>query len=325
MNKIMNRLSRVFVLALLGLGAVSALAETAGPKPQRVQSSTQLLQILRQHQPRYYSGYRPGLTLMADTLAHVSLAGVAIGVWIGTPPVATATVTTLLAALGIESLRGRKGLLGDRVLAIFLSGSLALSIVILSAVHGLNGSLLAYLFGSITTVANTDLWLILGVALLAFGLFAYYRRQLFYVSFADDAAAAQGISVKNFNRLLVILAALTVAVSMQIVGILLIGALMVIPVLTAMQFGLTFRRTLQLAVIISVISVLSGLTISFYYNLASGGTIVILALVLFGISLLLHRRPILPKTAEQINTLRHFATGSRYVRLYVGAESFLSH
>ena len=69
MNKIMNRLSRVFVLALLGLGAVSALAEPAGPKPQRVQSSTQLLQILRQHQPRYYSGYRPGLTLMADTLA----------------------------------------------------------------------------------------------------------------------------------------------------------------------------------------------------------------------------------------------------------------
>ena len=133
-------------------------------------------------------------------------------------------------------------------------------------------------------MANTDLWLILGVALLAFGLIAYYRRQLFYVSFADDAAAAQGISVKNFNRLLVILAALTVAVSMQIVGILLIGALMVIPVLTAMQFGLTFRRTLQLAVIISVISVLSGLTISFYYNLASGGTIVILALVLFGIS-----------------------------------------
>lgn len=233
--------------------------------------------------------------LMADTLAHVSLAGVAIAVWLGTPPIATATATTLVAALGIESLRGRKGLLGDRVLAVFLSGSLAISIVILSAVHGLNGSLLGYLFGSITTVAISDLWLILGVAVLAFALIAYYRRQLFYVSFADDAAAAQGVSVKNFNRLLVILAALAVAVSMQIVGILLIGALMVIPVLTAMQFGLTFRRTLQLSVIISVISVLSGLVISFYYNLASGGTIVILALALFGISLLLNRRPVLAK------------------------------
>lgn len=220
-------------------------------------------------------------SLLADTLAHVSLAGVAVGLLTKSSPVASAIILSVIASFGIEKLRGAKKIFGESVLALFLWGGLASAVVIISIARGFNVNLFSFLFGSITTVTPGDLYfvLILGGVILILILTCY--KELFFVSFDEELAEVNGINAKRFNLILVVLAAVTVSLSMRIVGVLLIGALMVIPVITAMQLSRSFRQTLFLSIIISLVSVISGLFLSYYFDLASGGTIVLFALAIF--------------------------------------------
>lgn len=224
-------------------------------------------------------------SLIADTLAHVSLAGIAAGLLLGWNPVLTALGTTVGASLGIEKLRVSKKVYGESALALFLSGSLALAIVLLSLSHGLNANLFSYLFGSIVTVTAQDVWIIgiLGVVVVAaLGLF---YKELVYVTFDEEAAKVSGVPTKFINTLLILLAALAVSLAIPIVGVLLIAALIVIPVVTALQLKKGFAGTLFWAEIISILSVVCGICISFYLDLSTGGTIVLLMLLVFGIVL----------------------------------------
>jgi len=230
-------------------------------------------------------------SLMADTLAHVSLVGVAAGIIAKVNPAITALVAAVIAAIGIERLRQAGKIFGESVLALFLSGGLALAIVLISFSGGLNVNLFSFLFGSIATVTRSDVYLIatVGVIILAVVLLLY--KELFFISFNEELAEANGLNVKVLNNILIVMAAVTVSVSIRIIGVLLIGALMVIPVVSAMQYGFSFLRTLCLAIVFSLASVIIGLFLSYYLNLASGGTIVVLALVLFGLSLLVNAKP----------------------------------
>lgn len=228
-------------------------------------------------------------SLMADTLAHVSLVGVAIGLLTGINPVITATGTAIIAAFGIEKLRASKKIFGESVLALYLSGSLAVASVLISMANGFNVNLFSYLFGSITTVSVADLWYIAVLGLLVLVTLMSVYKEMFFVSFDEELAIANGLNARAYNLALIILAAITVSLSMRIVGVLLIGALMVIPVVTAMQFGRSFKQTLIISVIFSFISVVSGLFVSYFFDLASGGTIVVIALALFLVSFLFNR------------------------------------
>lgn len=229
-------------------------------------------------------------SLIADTLAHVSLAGVALGSVIGVNPIFTAIGVTLFSSLGIERLRTSRKVYGESALALFLSGSLALAVVLLSLSHGLNTNILNYLFGSIVTVTLTNVYTIavLGAIVLAVILLLY--KELVYVTFDEEAARVSGIRTRFINTVLILLAALTVSLSIPIVGILLISALIVIPVVTALQLRLNLWRTILFAEAVSVLSVLTGILVSFYLNLATGGTIVLIMLGVFSIMLLLKRR-----------------------------------
>lgn len=220
-------------------------------------------------------------SLIADTLAHVSLAGVAIGLFLGINPVLTALGAAVIASLGIERLRVSKKVYGDSALALFLSGSLALAIVILSLGHGFNASLFNYLFGSIVTVTTNDVYIIFTLALVVILVLAVFYKQLVYITFDEEAAKVSGISTRLVNTVLIILAALTVALAIPIIGVLLIAALIVIPVVTALQLKKSFIRTIIYAEIFSVISVISGIFLSFYLNLSTGGTIVLFMLLIF--------------------------------------------
>jgi zinc transport system permease protein len=228
-------------------------------------------------------------SLMADTLAHVSLVGVAIGLLTNLNPVLSSLFTVVIASIAIEKLRENKKVFGESILALFLSGGLAVAVVLISLSHGFNVNLVSYLFGSITTVSLTDIYIIAGVGVLILATIFTLYKELFFISFNEELAIANGLKVRFFNILLIILAAVTVALSMRIVGVLLIGALMIIPVVSAIQFRLSFFKTLIVAVIISLVSVIFGLFTSYYFNLASGGTIVVIALIIFGISLLINR------------------------------------
>jgi zinc transport system permease protein len=225
-------------------------------------------------------------SLMADTLAHVSLAGVAIGLLTKLNPLLTGIAVPVLAAIFIEKLRTIKKISGESLLALFLSGSLAVAIVLLSIAKGFNANLFSFLFGSISTVVPEDLYLIVGLGVLVLITIVALYKELFSVSFDDELAEASGIPAERFNLVLTILAAVAVSLAMRIVGVLLIGALMVIPVIAAIQFERSFLQTLLLSIAFSLSSVFSGLFLSFYLDLASGGTIVVVALGIFLLSLL---------------------------------------
>jgi len=226
-------------------------------------------------------------SLIADTLAHVSLAGIALGLILGLNPVYTAIGVTAISSVGIERLRTSKKIYGESALALFLSGSLALAVVLLGLAKGFNTNLLNYLFGSIVTVTTNDVCIIaILAAAVSFALFLFYK-ELVYISFDEESAKAGGIPTRFINFLLIVLAALVVSISIPIVGVLLISALMVIPVITALQFKKGFAKTILYAEIISVLSVIFGIIFSFYFNLATGGTIVLIMLAVFGIVLLI--------------------------------------
>lgn len=229
-------------------------------------------------------------SLMADTLSHVALVGVAVGLLAGFSPVLGALVVAVLASILIERLRETKKVFGESILALFLSGGLALAVVLISVGHGFSIDLMSFLFGSITTVAQSDIYIISAIGIFILATVLLFYKEFFLVAFNEELAQASGINVRVLNLLLIILAAVTVSVAMRIIGVLLIGALMIIPIVSAIQFRLSFFRTLVLGVILSLISVIVGLYSSYYLNLASGGTIVVVALIIFGISLLANRK-----------------------------------
>ena len=218
---------------------------------------------------------------IADTLAHMSLAGVAIALVTGLAAIPTALVVSIISVLGIEKMRERKTLPAETIVSLFLFGGLALGVVLLGLARGKNVNIVNYLFGNILTVTNADIFSVSVIGGVAFLVALVLWRALFAVSIDEDTAEANGLPVKWLNRILAILGAATIAISMNVVGVLLIGALMVIPVLAAMQFKKGFHTTWVLALCVSTISVTGGLFTSYYYNLASGGTIVLGTIVCF--------------------------------------------
>lgn len=224
-------------------------------------------------------------SLMADTLAHVSLLGISVGLITKVNPIGTAIIASVLGAIGIEKLRSGKKISGESALALFLSGSLAIATVVIGLAKGFSVNLFSFLFGSISTVSLIDLYLIIGLGIIVLATIISFYKELFLVSFDEDLAQANGVPAKALNFILVILAAITVSLSIRTIGVLLIGALTVIPVLAAFQYGRSFRQTILLSVIFSLVSVISGLFLSFYFALPSGGIIVVVALVIFLLSL----------------------------------------
>lgn len=223
-------------------------------------------------------------SLMADTLSHVSLVGVAVGILLHASPVLVSVVVTSLAAVLIEHLRSRNLFGGEQLLAVFLSGSLAMAILLISLSDAGNVNLMSYLFGSITTITRADLVTIGALAASVLAVIGLCYKELFITSFDPEYAQVSGIRTGAINMLFIILVAVTVTLAIRIVGVLLIGSLMIIPVLTAITFARSFRTTILHSVAISVLSVITGLLASFYLDVPSGATVVLTVILIFCLS-----------------------------------------
>lgn len=222
------------------------------------------------------------LSLIADSLSHVALAGVAIGLLTNIFPPYIALASTGTAAVAIEELRSRRMLPGDAALAVFLYGALAVAVVIISIAGGFNSSLFGFLFGSILTVSTSDLWLI-GALAVVVGLFVVmFISELAQASFDADLARINGVRVHALNIGLAVITGATITLSMRVVGVLLIGALIVVPVLVALRISTGLARTVATASLVGIVVSVSGIVISFYTDVSPGG-----AVVLTGIGLLL--------------------------------------
>lgn len=223
-------------------------------------------------------------SLIADTLGHISLAGVAIGLIIGINPLISSIVISIIVAIIIDKIRSTKLISGESILAMLLSAGLALAIVLISTVEGFSTDLLSYLFGSLTTVQVQDLYIILPLGIITILIMIFYYKDFLYISFDEEGARVSGVKVNLLNSLLMVLTAIIVSLSIRIVGSLLIGALIVIPVVAAGQVAKSFKQSVWLSVIFGLLSVFIGLFLSYYLNLAAGGTIVLVALFMFFIS-----------------------------------------
>lgn len=217
------------------------------------------------------------LSLIGDGIGHVAFAGVALGYLLDLPLVLTALAVSIVGALSIETLRARRGAAGDQALALVFYTGIAGGVVLVSAAGALNVNLFAFLFGSILTVTRGDLAVIASLGAAALIVIALLYRALVAVVVDEEGARVAGLPVGWLNALTAALAAVTIAVSMRVVGILLIAALMVLPVVAAGRLAWSMRSTIVLAMGIGLASVLAGITIAYYADLPPGGTTVLVA------------------------------------------------
>jgi len=222
------------------------------------------------------------LALIGDGMGHVALAGVAVGVWAGQSPVWTALIGAVIAAVVVELIRSSASANGDVALAIIFYGGIAASVVVIAkSPRGTPASLTAYLFGAITTVTPGDLWVFGVLTAVILAVVAVLRWRLFAVASDEEYARSAGLPVLALNLALAVLTAVTVVVSMRIVGLLLISALMIVPNAAAQLIGRSFRSSLAWAVAIGLLCSVGGVVVSYGADTPSGGTIVMLAIGVF--------------------------------------------
>jgi zinc transport system permease protein len=217
------------------------------------------------------------LSLIGDGLGHVAFAGVGFGLVLGINPVLTGLVAAVAGGLAVEWLRTNRITAGDRALALLFYTGLAAGVVLISMSSGLTGNVHQYLFGSILTISRTDLTVTALMGLAALAVVTLLWRPLTGIAIDQEGAEVAGVPVGRLNLIVAVLAAVTVASSIQTVGVLLIGALMVLPVMTSSLVAWSLRSTAVLGSLIGLAIAVVGLTLSYYANSAPGGTIALTA------------------------------------------------
>ncbi|WP_370186660.1 metal ABC transporter permease [Aeromicrobium sp.] len=227
------------------------------------------------------------LALLGDGLGHVALTGVALGLLTGTAPVLTALVVAVLGAVVIEVLRTYTRTSGDVALAMLFYGGIAAGVLLIGLAGESGATLNRYLFGSITTVTDTDVVVVSVLGVVVVGLCLLLSPQLFAVCQDEEHAKVSGVPTRLYGLLIAVMAAATITVAMRTVGLLLVSALMVVPVAAAQQVARSFRLTHLLAMAIGLLTAVLGVVTSFEANTAPGPTIVMLALGTFVLTTLL--------------------------------------
>jgi ABC-type Mn2+/Zn2+ transport system permease subunit len=231
-----------------------------------------------------------GLSFIGAGIAHASFGGVALGFFLKFNPILTAVFFCLGTAWGI-GLVSRKGQVKeDTAVGIFFASTMAFGILIIGFMHGYNVDLFGYLFGSILAVSGNDVWITVGLSATVLILVLLFFKELLFVVFDAEMAAVTGVPAAKVYFLLISLIALTVVLSIEVVGIVLVSALLVTPAAAAYQLTENFRRMMLLSILIGVASSVGGLLLSYELSTASGATIVLLSTLIFFVSALLSPR-----------------------------------
>jgi zinc transport system permease protein len=216
------------------------------------------------------------LSMIGDTIAHVSIAGVALGFLIGVYPVGAGLIFSLLAAFAIERLRSAYRTYAELSIAIIMSGGVALATFLFTLGQGFNMNVTSYFFGSIYSLNTLDLYSILGVSVVVLGVITLHTKEYFLLTFDEDAASVGGLPVRALNLTLTVLTALVISVAIKIVGALLVSALLTMPVACSLLVARSFKHSIVWAVVFSEVAVVCGLIAAGVFNLAPGASIVLL-------------------------------------------------
>ena len=221
-------------------------------------------------------------SLMADTLAHISLSGVALGAVLGVRPTWPTLLVVVIAAIIIEYLRLVFSHFSEVSVAIMMATGMAFALILVGLnSNGGNFQIDQYLFGSIILVSSEDVYLLIGLAILVTLLYIIFRRPLYILSFDEATAQTLGLPTRTISVIFSMITGLAISVMMPIVGTLLVSALIVIPSATAIKISSSFIQTIIIAVIINVIGIFGGITASFYLDTPPGASITIIFVVIF--------------------------------------------
>lgn len=234
------------------------------------------------------------LSLIADALSHVTLAGIAASLLLeryvaamsGLNPLYLGMAFSVGGSLFIEKLRSVYKHYQELAIPIILSGGIGLGVIFISLADGFNTDLFSYLFGSVSAVSRTDLWVIFAISVIVVLVIILLYKELFLLSFDEEHAKASGIAAKSLHFIFIVMVALVIAASMRIVGIMLVSSLMTLPVAASIRIAKGFKQTIFLSVIFGEISVLGGMFSSYYLDIAPGGTIVMIAVVILVVTIL---------------------------------------
>lgn len=246
------------------------------------------------------------MSLIADALSHVTLAGIALSLLISgmvaqladLNPLYLGIVTSVIAALTIDWLRAKYKHFQELAIPIIMATGMGLGATFISLANGFSMDLVSFLFGTVSAVALTDVYTILIVTIVVvIFVFAFYKELLF-LSFDEEQARVSGIRLRLVHILFMIVVALVIAISMRIVGILLVSSLITLPVAAALRIAKSFKMTIFLAIIFGEIATILGLILAYQFDLAPGGMIVLIAVLELIIVMLLERFWIGGKTHE---------------------------
>lgn len=237
------------------------------------------------------------LSLIADALSHVTLAGIAgslylsqtIGVLALLNPLYLGIVASVTGSLFIERLRRMYKHYEELAIPIIMSAGLGFSAIFISLAEGFSSDLFSYLFGSVSAVSRQDLWIIICIAIIVIAFLSFFYKELFVLSFDEEYAKASGLPAKWIHILFMIVTALVIAGSMRIVGILLVSSLMTLPVAAAMRIAKGFKQAIFFSVLFGELAVIIGVVSAFYMNLAPGGTIVVTSIIILLLTITLKK------------------------------------
>lgn len=228
------------------------------------------------------------LSLIADALSHVTLAGIAGSLYLSQSvaalamlnPIYLGIAASVAGSLMIERLRSLYKHFEELAIPIIMSAGIGFGAIFISLAQGFSADLFGYLFGSVSAVSRQDLYIIIGIAVIVLIFILMLYKELFVLSFDEEYAKVTGIGSKWIHLLFMIVTALVIAGSMRIVGILLVSSMMTLPVAASLQIARGFRRAIGLSVLFGEVAVMTGLVTAYYLELAPGGTIVVSSIII---------------------------------------------
>ncbi|MGX7420590.1 metal ABC transporter permease [Carnobacterium gallinarum] len=221
-------------------------------------------------------------SLMADTLSHISLAGVALGMFVNVNPTVTTLIIVVIAAVVIEYIRSIYKTYSEVSIAVLMSAGLSIALVLMSLDEGSGtSSIQQYLFGSIVTISQEQVYLLAVLFTIIVLLFFLFRKPMYVLTFDEDTAFTAGLPVRFMSLLFNVITGITIAVIMPIAGALLVSAIMILPAAIAMRLSKSFNLVMLMGVVVGLIGMFGGLTTSYELGTPPGATITLIFIVIF--------------------------------------------
>lgn len=229
-------------------------------------------------------------TLLADTLSHVSLVGVSLGLLLGLAPTWMNLIVVVIASILLEYISSIFKSYTEISIAIMMSGGMALALFLMSLSDGTTMSLNSFLFGSIVTISTEQVYFLLAITITVLFLYLIFKKPMYVLTFDEETAFTAGLPVRLISIAFNMITGLTIAIIMPIVGALLVSAILILPAAISMRFSKSFNQVILIGIIVALIGMFGGLVSSYYLGTPPGATITLIYILLFILSLIINRK-----------------------------------